>query len=68
MSNTQPAYHRLDGERRRDVFHAIAKVRVSLRGLEAQLRTHAGTRDEIKRVTDALDLIAALESDWAWPR
>jgi hypothetical protein len=65
MSSVLPAF-RLDAQRRRDVFSAIAKVRVSLRGLEATLRTNAADRIEIKHVTNALDEMARLENDWAW--
>jgi hypothetical protein len=68
MSKAQPAFHRLDGQRRRDVFHAISRARVALRSVEAQLRTSGGTRDELRHVTTALDEVAALENDWAWVR
>jgi hypothetical protein len=61
----QSAY-RMNCNRCKDLFDAIARVRVALRGVEAELRASGGTKKEIRRVNAALDEMAALENDWAW--
>ena len=63
---TDPALYRQNDDRRRDVLGAISRVRVGLRGLEAELRSSGGTKNELRRVNACLDELAALENDWAW--
>jgi hypothetical protein len=61
-----PAAYRQEKDRRQDMLSAIARARVSLRQVEAELRSSGGTKNEVRRINSALEELNILENTWAW--